>query len=284
VSGLVDETVLSELDIFLDRDMMSKLKAYNKKSMRLRKISDDNYERFIVSVPNESETINRKLDYLNQRLGLQLTIQEAVDYKIILSFSDFIVRNELTPGKDKILEGVTPEMLYLLNKDYIGFLSCNNNRIIFRDITGNNKYRYYKVIINERNLNSASFFSLPSKISLIYTNNVNIHIAEGPFDILSIKENVVKEKENNFYYAICGFGGTVILKHLIHTGVNTGLRLHIYADADKSDWLQRNIWLKKQPHLQEWVDHFYIHRNQYNDEKDYGVPLSNIIDVKSKLK
>ena len=284
VSGIVDETVLSELDIFFDQDSLEKLRVYNKKSMRLRRVSDTEHERYNIPLPSNTISNQNKLNYLNKRLGVELDSQQVKDLKILLSLSDFLRENQLIPGENGILEYTNFSMLQLLERDYIGFLSCNNNRIVFRDITGKNKYRYYKVIINEKNLNGDSFFSLPFHIPLVYTNDVNIHIAEGPFDILSIKENLVQSTENNFYYAICGFGGSVILRYLIQMGVNTGLNLHIYCDADKPDYVQKKQWLYKQPYLSEWVDHIYLHRNVFSKEKDYGVPLQRIVDSKTKLK
>lgn len=284
VSGLVDETVLSELDIFFDQDSMKKLRIYNKKSMRLRKVSDSEHEKFIIPIPTDNHRNWNKLSYLNDRLGTSIGLREVQDLKIIPSLSDFLTINELAPGKDGILTGVELSMLGLLERDYIGFLSCNNNRITFRDITGKNKLRYYKVILNEKNLNSDSFFALPLNIPLMYTNDVHIHVAEGPFDILSIKENLVKTTENNFYYAVCGFGGSVILQYLIRLGINTGLNLHVYCDSDKPDYVQKKQWLYKQPYLTEWVDRIYLHRNTYQNEKDYGVPVEKIIDVKNCIK
>lgn len=284
VSGLVDETVLSELDIFLDQESMKRLRVYNKKSMRLRRVSDSEHEKYVTPIPTESFRNRSKLQYLNDRLGTSITLKETQDLKIIPSLYEFLSINELAPGKNNILTGVELSMICLLERDYIGFLSCNSNRITFRDITGRNKLRYYKAIINERNLNSDSFFALPLNIPLTYTNEVHVHVAEGPFDILSIKENLVKTTENNFYYAVCGFGGSVVLRYLIRLGINTGLNLHVYCDSDKPDYVQKKQWLYKQPYLTEWVDRIYLHRNTYQNEKDYGVPVEKIIDVKNNIK
>ena len=77
----------------------------------------------------------------------------------------------------------------------------------------------------------------------MYTNDINIHIAEGPFDILGVFYHLMNgELENNLYYAVCGFGYGTILRNIISAGLNTGLNVHIYADNDKSDEEIINPW------------------------------------------
>ena len=156
-------------------------------------------------------------------------------------------------------------------------------RISQQDITGKNKYRYYKVLLNDKNLNSDTFYSLPNKIPLMYTDDVHIHMAEGNFDILSIKENLPIHNNHDLYFASCGFGGTVIIKYLLHHGINTGIHFHIYSDNDKTDYDHKRYLFNKQ-HYTEWIDRIYLHRNQFLGEKDYGVPSSNIIDRYKMLK
>ena len=122
-----------------------------------------------------------------------------------------------------------------------------------------------------------SFYSTPSQIDIMYTHPIHIHMAEGIFDILSIKENLIKDTETNYFYASCGFGGVSIIKYLIHHGMNTGLNFHIYSDNDKTDW-EHKKYLHNGSYLTNWMDHIFIHRNAFSGEKDYGVPLSQISD------
>lgn len=270
--GLVTAEVLEELELYVDKEILDSLKSYNKKAMRYGKLTNNDKEKFSVPLYTDSSINARKLEYLNNRLGIDYTYTDARDNKLVLNLFDFIKFNEI----EKI-DGLYPSMLKSLDENYIGFLSCNNNNIIFRDITGEQKFRYYKVMLNPKNINSDSFYSIPNKISLMYTNKINIHIAEGTFDILSIKENVVQNTEDNFFFAMCGFGGISILKYLIHHGINTGLNIHIYSDNDKTNWDHRKILYNKS-YITEWIDNIYIHRNQMKGEKDYGVTPDRIKD------
>lgn len=276
--GLLTETVLEELDILVERDMINELKSYNKKSMRYGKIVNLDTEKFTVPLYYENSLNSQKLDYINSRLGLDLSYTDARDKKILLNLFDFMKFNDI----EKI-DGLYYSMMKVLNNNYVGFLSSNNNCIVFRDITGNQKYRYFKVILNPKNLNPDTFYSVPSSIPLLYTHDINVHLTEGIFDILSVQENLIRDNSVNFFYATCGFGGITILKYLLHHGINTGVNLHIYSDNDKTDWNHKK-YLYDGSYITEWIDHIYIHRNKYENEKDYGVRLENIKDTYSTIK
>ena len=275
ISGLVTDAFFEELGILMSNDSLKELKAYTKKSMRLAKLVNTDSEKIIVPTHTESSLCNMKLQYLNHRLGLDFSYQDAHEHKVILDVYEFMKANDiLDPNRKVLLQ--SDWVLKLLNGNYIGFLSANNNCIVFRNVTGIDKWRYYKAIINEKNVNMDSFYTFPGKFDLMYTDRVDVHIAEGIFDILSIKNNLVKDTEKNFFYASCGFGSVSIMKYIIHHAMNTGIHLHIYSDNDKKDY--DHIRYLKNKDYTEWMDQIYFHRNLYSGEKDYGVPLSNIID------
>lgn len=278
VKGLVTDSVLIELDLPIDTSIIKELKSYNRKAMKLGKLVNLEFEKFNVPLYQENYKNQMKLDYLNTRLGTDINFTEARDKKMILNLFDFMTMNEI-----ENIQGLTYNMMKVLDKDYVGFLSTNNNCIVFRDITGNQKYRYFKVILNQKNVNPDTFYGIPGSVALMYTHDINVHMAEGIFDILSIQKNLPNTCEHNLYYATCGFGGVTLLQYLLHHGINTGVNLHIYSDKDKSDWNHKKYLFNKSG-ISYWLEHIYIHRNQYDNEKDYGVPLSRIMDSYKKLK
>ena len=277
--GLLTESVLLELDLPIDTTIRSELKSFNKKAMKLGKLVNLEFERFHVPLYQSNSKNLSKLDYINDRLGTEIDTTEARDMKLVLNLFDFMFLNEL-----KEIQGLNFNTMKMLDENYVGFLSTNNNCITFRDITGNQKYRYFKVVLNQKNVNPDTFYGIPNRISLMYTHDINVHMAEGVFDIISIKKNLPHANiENDYFYATCGFGGVTLLKYLIHHGMNTGINLHIYSDKDKSDWNHKK-YLFNDSGIAHWLDHIYIHRNQFEGEKDYGVPMTNIIDIYKKLK
>jgi len=278
-SGILTDTELEELGLYVDSDLYAKIKSYNRKVYKRYKLVDNAIENFNVPLYQDNYNNRIKLDYINNRLGTDISIEEAKDLKIVLNIFDFMKLNNLNG-----ISGLSFKQLKILNDCYVGFLSTNNNCITFRNITNNDKLmRYFKVILNLKNINSATFYSIPNSIDLLYTHDINVHITEGTFDVLSVYKNVVKNKDNNYYFANCGFGSLTILKYLIRVGINTGLNIHIYSDNDKTDWAHKN-YLFKRSSISYWLDHIYIHRNGFDGEKDYGVPASKIIDKFSKFK
>lgn len=272
ISGMVTEDVIDELGLFVATDLRKELRSYNRKGLKKMGLVNMDMEPFTVPLYHDTPLNQSKLEYVNRRLGTELSYAKARDYKMVLNLVDFMAANELTE-----IEFLGYPMLKVLNNHYVGWLSCNNNTIIFRDITGKEKYRYYKVKLNQKNMNGDSFYAMPSALPLLYTDDIHVHIAEGTFDILSIKENLIPDSSNHLFYASCGFGCSVILYYLIHHAINTGIHLHIYSDADKTDWDHRN-YLYRMNSVTEWVDRIMIHRNQVKGEKDYGVPKEKIRD------
>ena len=140
------------------------------------------------------------------------------------------------------------------------------------------EFRWYNVILNSNNMNPYTFYSIPNSINLYYTDKINIHIAEGAFDILSIYENLKHgDLDHNYFYASCGSSGLNIMNFLIDRGINTGINLHLYADKDKSDDFHMK-YLMYDSEVYQWCDSIIIHRNKMNGEKDYGVPKDRIKD------
>ncbi len=278
-SGLLTPDTLNELGLYPSFELSQSIKSANKKIVKKNRYITTSNKKFYV--PKASDVIlnYKKLDYINERLNINLTVGDTPDFKIILDIFEFIKYNEITS-----IPNVSFKYLNFINHNYVGFLSTNNNCITFRRINDDKSMRrYIKVIIDPHNLNSNSFYSIPNSINLLYTNDIHIHITEGIFDILGVYNNVTNgNKENNYYYASCGFGYLTVLKYLIYNGINTGLNVHIYSDKDKTD--RNHLDYLKKSAITLWLDSISIHRNNFPGEKDYGVPANKLIDTFRKIK
>ena len=142
-----------------------------------------------------------------------------------------------------------PNIVNQLNQYFVGFLSLDNNFVNLRRMcnegivyNGIDK-RYINYNIHGKKDNTEKMYILHSNVDLTSPKRIQIHIAEGPFDILSIKHNLRLNESNSIYAAIMGS------KDMINELINI-------------------------------VDPFnatlYEHRNLYPGEKDFGVPLSRI--------
>ena len=281
VGSVLSDELLEDLGIFMDETNTRNLKAYNKKIQKLasrRTILKT--ERFIVPLSNATPLANAKLQYVNQRLGTEFDYPDAQHNKIILSLMEFMTVNEI-----QSIPNTKDWVCRALEQDYVGFLSSNNNCITFRNINPNSRgRRYMKVILNPLNPDDATFYSIPARLDLMYNCDLHIHIAEGTFDILSIKYNLMPNLSmsgEHIFYASCGYSYTSILKHLIRNGIATNLHLHIYADADKSD--DDHLQILRRSSMRPFISHAYLHRNGYPGMKDYGVQAQFINHLTRQL-
>lgn len=277
-SGILTPQVLEDLGLTIDTKLTDNLRNFNRKSAKYNKLTDTKIEDFNIPTYEYNKTVAAKLDYINGRLGTCITEKDANDLRMVLDIIPFLAINNIDS-----LDMCSKKQIWFYEHNYTGFLSYNRNVITLRAINDYADKRYVKVVLNPKNMDPNSYYTIPSSIDLLYTNQINIHIAEGIFDILGIYYNLMnRNRDNNFYYAICGFGYTSILRNIIRVGLNTGLRVHIYADNDKTD--NDIIIPLKKSELWEWTDEIILHRNSYEGMKDYGVAKEYIRDTTRKIK
>ena len=230
-----------------------------------------------------------KLEYINSRLGLNLTFEDVLNQKIVLNLSDLLYENNITNfTRNK-------NVMDVLDKNFIGFLSFDNGFLNMRNLSPNDSgdylsKRYINYNIFNKIDNSMRYYILPNDIDLLNPEPIKIHIAEGPFDILSIYNNVVQIKDNHIYASIGGKSYLNIIRFFLESLGLINIEIHIYIDSDIQDYTMMN--------LKKYLDPFnipiYIHRNRYiissnmyNGvevyEKDYGVPKNRIVDTIMKL-
>ena len=278
-SGILTSQVMEDIGCPLPTDdakALDTLNRPNNKSTYGRQ-KPLNYKVPVIINPVDYKV---KIEYLNHRLGLDFTPDMIKDCKIILSIMDFFTQNKI-----KIPDHINPRFIKLIEENYVGFLSANNNKMIFRKIGNNeNLRRYIKLSIDPYNTSPNNFFSLINPpIDILYTDPINIHIAEGTFDIISVKYNLDHDpSQKHLFFASCGYNFGTIIKWLIYMGVNTDLIIHIYSDNDKSDYENKKVILN--PLNNCWIDKVFIHRNMYDHEKDFGVPKDRIRESKLQIK
>ena len=285
-SGILIPQVLEDLTLGYDESLNQQLSIFNKLSSSSSYFKDK-VKNFIIPIPSDNPRNRYKLNYINNRLGTSLSFDDCVSYKIVLNFSEFIMANNIPVDIPDATGGmIKSSLVKILDEKYLGFVSANNNKITFRDVSQDSSGflgRYYKLTIDILNRSPNTFYSLMSKFNLLYTDPINIHIAEGTFDILSVYLNLKPEiSQNSLFFASCGYSFSTILKYLIYTGVNTGIHLNIYSDADKSD--KDHLSLLAKPFYQTWLDNVTIHRNMSPGQKDFGVPIDKISDYSYRLK
>lgn len=281
--GMVTPKVLNDINVSLPQDLAAQLYKSNKIYARKNNLTE------VMIMPFEIPTVMQyaanpacvqmKINYIKDRIGLEVCYADAPAYRIIYSFTDFIFANKM----ENMIK-ISQKYLNFIDANYVGFLSLNKNCIIFRRVTNkgstaNGKYsslRYIKFVIDEKNIDPDTFYTIPTAFDIMTKEPINVHISEGPFDILSIMaNNITITESNNLFFAVCGFGYANVIKNVIKLGT-CPINMFIYADNDKSDNEIKYQILSKKLGLYHYINDMTIIRNSYPNEKDFGVPINRI--------
>ena len=229
---------------------------------------------FVNYVANK-QLAAKKLKYINQRLGTSITESECMKQKIILNLWDALDRNRIQEYTRH------PNIVQQLDEHFVGFLSLDNNFVNMRRICDSGivyssiDKRYINYNIHGKKDNTEKMYVMPAVLDLTIPRKVNIHIAEGPFDILSIRYNLRKdESDYSIFAAVTGSGYKGLVMHFINTFKIFYFDLHVYPDNDK---FGDNRMVEELNYLiSPYGATLYEHRNTSPGEKDFGVPLNRI--------
>lgn len=268
-SGIVDIGFLERFN--LNNDFSRELVKVNKsKPYKIYNKSKDIMYNISIKGTTDSKLSRFKLKYINDRLGTNFTYQDCANLKIVLNLEDLLIGNKikyLTRNKKDIEQ---------LNVNFIGFLSRSNSSLNMRNlgifkIDRSLDYKYINYnIFSETPKND--YYIIPTTIDL--SKHVRIYIGEGPFDILGIYHNVSTNHDNSIFLAGKGKAYLQAIQFLIVRYGIYDFEVHFFPDKDVTDCFIYDIANK----IKVFNCDIFIHRNVYQGEKDYGVPISKIID------
>lgn len=283
--GIVSSRFLLELDIY-DPVMANDVNEYNKrfkyKGLRVTNTQSFNYNIYNVIQTNTNGDLNYKRDYINGRLGTNLSLQDIMNLKIVLNLFDLFSCNKI----EKFTR--SQSVLNQLNQYFIGFISTNNSYLNMRQVydnvsyipTINERYINYK-LFDYKNTVDQKFYTIPCTINLLRPGRVKLHLAEGPFDILSIYLNL-RHMEEGIYSSITGNSYIATIMYFLEEKAIPNLEIHFYVDNDKYGTRERILNIIRE--IPDPTIPAYLHRNVYPGEKDFGVPLNKIREEVSKLR
>lgn len=270
--GIVTDKVLQEWNTY-DDSIAVALINHNKTV----KIKNDVGNRQIASLSNwyakKDKLTMDKLAFINRRLGTNLTIKNCLDLKIVLNLKDLLEQNNITKFTRQL------NIINELDMGFIGFISLDNSFVNLRRIIPEGKLykeidkRYVNYNIFGKYDNAERFYTIPTMINLNTTERIKLHIAEGPFDILSIYLNL-RNQEPGIYTCVAGSNYIGIVKHFILSMMLNYIELHIYPDEGNGG---EEYKIKEISDLAfPMAIPVYIHRNKMLGEKDMGVSLDRI--------
>lgn len=213
-----------------------------------------------------------KLNYINNRIGSNLTFKDLIDLKILVNIRDLFEENNIT-------EYTRHELVIRdLDKYFMGFISYDNSFLNMRNTVYNkiklhdniNK-RFVNYNIYDKMDNTKSYYIIPTCIPINPTERIKIHIAEGGFDILSVYLNLRNKEGNSIYSSIPGAKFKYLIQQYIKSHHFIFSEFHIYVDNDSRTNFN---------YLKDMMSPFgipmYLHYNDYPNENDFGVPISRI--------
>lgn len=215
-----------------------------------------------------------KTDYINKRLGLNLSDEDLIMMKTITSFRDFLKINKIKTITCK------PNFARMLDSDYVGFLTSNRSHILFRDITNKHDISWFKYKIHNDETNSIFFYAISTDIDIFTTDTITINLAEGVFDIASVAFNLNNLKNNTINIGMSGKYYSNVLQYLISMGfAGSNIIINIWSDADHR--YKENVYdttLEFYKSILHKFKYIFGEINIYYNllGKDFGVPLKDI--------
>ena len=276
-SGIVTNRTLLDWGIYDDyvaEDLVNHNKNINPNIKR--QYTEDYIYNLRNNFIRAEELSVKKLQYINDRIGTNLTMYDMERLKIILNLKDLLMNN----GINHVTRN--PNIIDQLDQYFMGFISLDNAFINMRRVVDKGivyqsiDKRYVNYSIFDKKNSQSRFYVIPTVLDLAQPDRVKIHIAEGPFDILSIYENL-RHREPGIYTAIGGsnYYGTAI--NFIYKYKIPYCEVHIYPDNDNPGSESKMNFIRNK--LNSISIPVIVHRNIHEGEKDFGVPMDRIEEV-----
>lgn len=276
-SGIISHKTLLEWGIY-DSNVAEDLLRHNKKiksNPKTNKFFNKQLYKLQNSYIDETRTSEIKLNYINTRIGTELSYDDIKKLKIALNLKDLLVENKINNLTRDI------NIVKQLNEYFLGFISVDNSYLNMRRVCKeghvyksiDKRYINYNIF---NNFNSDRFYTIPTSIDINNPNPIKIHIAEGPFDILSIYLNC-RQMEPGIYSSVAGSKYLGVIMYFVENYMLPNTEVHIYPDNDK--YGSKNTINKIRNFLNPLMIPLIVHRNTYSGEKDFGVPPNRIKEV-----
>lgn len=274
--GFLTPSILRQIGIS-DLSINSSLVSYNKGAAkgqhRLLGMKGNSFK-FKIPEPPDNDLNRAKCEYINKRLGINLSISEWIKFKVVFSLYGFLKSNSIEELTVKL------DRARILEANYVGFLTAKNEFVNMRCVSNNPKLpRYDKYSIFKSLDNTRKFYVIPMQLDIMSTDAIYINIAEGVFDILGVYFNVNnRELKNNVYVAVCGSDYLSVIEYFIKIGVfGKNVVVNIYSDSDKPPY----YYGKTQRGISAFVGKVNVYYNTM--EKDFGVPKNKINIIKKRI-
>lgn len=214
----------------------------------------------ITGTPNLS---SRQVQYIEHRLGPGFTFDDYDRFKIIWDMKEI-----LQHVSDRRVINTMPT-----NLDSISFLSDDKSMILNRSFSDEYRWRKVKLFSND----DTAFYTIKTTLDLFTKDLIEVNIAEGIFDILSVYKNF-DDCQNSVHIATLGSDYVSAVEYAIAKGfIGPNIVLKVYYDADVNG---KRLASQLRPY--KWIfNSIHLYRNIIG--KDVGVRIEDIRLVETKV-
>lgn len=260
-TGVLNKRVLEDIGIF-DLNLFSELTKRNNSLEYKKKISNtvsnnNLFDRYDFNYYKSKYP--HKMNYLSKRL-YNIDDIDLNEYRIIVSPKSFIetFKIKLNKFQEKLLND--------LEYNAVAFLNMNGSNIVFRYVSNNFKYRYFKLSLND----DVDIYSIRNEVDLYKSNKLIINMCEGAFDCINIKNRLKPDASDELFFAVNGADYVNKVEYISKLTGLINIELNIYRDTDKPV----NLILNQFKH-----SIFYNNLNIYSNTraKDYSEDELKII-------
>ena len=270
--GLITHTKLIEWNIY-ESDMAQMINEHNSTVSKHKGVAKSISKRYntVNDYITMDEVTKIKMDYINNRLGLQLGPQDFLNLKIVLNLNDLLSRNQTSYTRNK-------NIINDLDRAFVGFLSLDNAFVTMRRLDNQKvyesvDYRYVNYRIYDKDDTTQRFYVIPTRVNLMSVEPIQIHISEGAFDIISVYYHL-RHQTPGVYAGACGSNYIALVMYFIETFKVPNLSFHLYPDNDKYGGKNKLTIIGNV--LDSLGMPLWIHRNISPKEKDFGVSPDRI--------
>lgn len=261
-----------------DQDLRNEIHQLNVRGKTKKSYDKENKFIYFERVLPEEVRYPNKINYIQNRLNIEIPSQDLTKMKVITSLYDFLLANKIQSSPFK------KEVRTMLERDYVGFLSSGNSHILFRDITEKHELSWIKYPIEPDAKKNRVFYSFSDPIDVFTEEEISINLSEGVMDALGVAYHFQTGKSNVMNIAVCGQNFNSNIRHLIELGIfGSNVTLNLYLDNDET--FNKKAKKKKPLTYLEGYKPLFKSVNTFINliAKDYGIPKENIILKKEKI-
>jgi hypothetical protein len=218
---------------------------------QIKKVSKDQIQRVEepkkrLQLPEiDEQSFHLKYLFMKKRLGYVDKPMSSIK-GLIFDVNKFLEANNIPITSDLF------RIKDFLQSNFVGFLTENKTKVIFRNIDLESDFRYYKLQMDESIF--LDYYKLPGSS---YLSN-NVVLAEGIFDVLSeqIFDNLNLRQTTKLYAAALSTSYESLIKSIVFNENIFRLNVHILSDKDQEIYKYKNL-KKYNGHIIESLTVYY---------------------------